>query len=140
MKKVIVAVDGSDHGAKALQWAIEFATRFQVPLTTINVVVPPYVPPEPYATGSAALEEAVRRFGEEVARSAAQKASAAGLTASWRVETGSPSETIVEAAQAEKADLIVIGSRGQGAIRRVLLGSVSNRLVHLSQIPVVVVP
>jgi len=139
MKKVVVAVDGSPHADRALDLAIEMAAKFQVPLVAVHVVVPPYVPPEPYATGSAGLELAIREYGEHVAKQAAEKASAATISAAWRVETGSPAEMLVETAQAEGADLIVVGSRGQGALRRVLLGSVSDRVVRISTIPVLVV-
>lgn len=139
MKKVIVAVDGSEHGERAVTWGIELAGKFGIPLIAVNVVVPPYVPPEPYSSANAALEQAIRSYGEHLAKGAADRASKGNVQATWRVETGSPAETLLQVAEAEKADLIVVGSRGQGALRRALLGSVSTHLMHISKIAVLVV-
>lgn len=139
MKKIIVAVDGSEISDRAVEWAISLASRFEIPLVAVNIVVPPYIPPEPYTTANVGLELAVRRYGEHLATRAAERATQAKVQATWRTETGSPPEMLLQVAEAEKADLIVVGSRGQGAIKRTLLGSVSSRLVHISPIPVLVV-
>ena len=58
----------------------------------------------------------------------------------FRVEEGKPGEKICEAAQKEKAMLIVMSSRGSGIIRRTVLGSVSNYVIHHTKIPVVLCP
>jgi nucleotide-binding universal stress UspA family protein len=54
------------------------------------------------------------------------------------VKVGPPAETIVETAHALPADLVVVGSTGKGAVKRLLLGSVADRVVHLSSVPVLV--
>jgi nucleotide-binding universal stress UspA family protein len=54
------------------------------------------------------------------------------------IESGAPAETICAQAEERNADLVVVGSRGMGAVGRWLLGSVSDRVVHLSKRPVVV--
>ncbi|XP_053376803.1 universal stress protein Slr1101-like [Mercenaria mercenaria] len=60
------------------------------------------------------------------------------LDGKFRTGQGKPGDVICQLAQEEGADLIVIGSRGLGKIRRALLGSVSDHVVHHSHIPVVV--
>jgi nucleotide-binding universal stress UspA family protein len=61
------------------------------------------------------------------------------VQAETSVLSGSPAETLAEAAAAPDVDLVVLGSRGRGAVARVLLGSVSDRLIHISPKPVLVV-
>ena len=58
----------------------------------------------------------------------------------FRVEEGKPGEKICEAAHKEKAMLIVMSSRGSGILRRTVLGSVSNYVIHHTKIPVVLCP
>ena len=61
-----------------------------------------------------------------------------GVQADTLVLSGSPAESLAEAALSGEVDLVVVGSRGRGAVARVLLGSVSDRLVHISHKPVLV--
>ena len=56
------------------------------------------------------------------------------------VETGNPGEVICSVAKDEEVDLLVVGSRGRGTIRRTLMGSVSTYCVHHAHVPVMVVP
>jgi nucleotide-binding universal stress UspA family protein len=63
----------------------------------------------------------------------------AGARAATQVLYGPPAETLAEAASAGDADLLVVGSRGHGAVARVLLGSTSDRVVHVASMPVLVV-
>lgn len=51
---------------------------------------------------------------------------------------GDPGEAIIRAAEEEKVDMIVTGSRGQGQIRRTILGSVSDYIIHHSHVPVLI--
>lgn len=58
----------------------------------------------------------------------------------YKEESNRPGEVIIKLAEDEKADFIVMGSRGVGTLRRTFLGSVSDYCVHHTKIPVVVVP
>jgi nucleotide-binding universal stress UspA family protein len=62
-----------------------------------------------------------------------------GITVSFLVWTGDPGESIVSAAEAESADLVVVGTHGRGTIGRLLLGSVSDHVVRNAPCPVLVV-
>jgi nucleotide-binding universal stress UspA family protein len=61
------------------------------------------------------------------------------IAAQGEVETGGPAETLADRADRMDADLVVVGSRGLGAVKRAFLGSTSNRLVHICKRPVLVV-
>lgn len=139
MKHILVAVDGSDCSKRALDMAISLAQKYEARLTALNVFTPPYLPPEPYAPVSATLEESVRKYGEEVAQQAARQAQTQGITSAWTCGTGAPAECIVDTALAHECDLVIVGNRGHGAVKRALLGSVSSRLAHICTVPLLIV-
>ena len=62
-----------------------------------------------------------------------------GVEVDFLVWEGDPGESILEAAQAERADMIVVGSHGRGAVGRFLIGSVSDHVVRNASCPVLVV-
>lgn len=139
MKRVIVAVDGSEVSSRAVGLAVEVAQKFGAKLTVLHVVVPLFVPPEPYGMQTARLEEANREYGQSLVAQAAQSARAAGVDTSAVVISGAPAELIVDAAKEADVGLVVVGSHGRGAVGRFLLGSVSDRVIRLSPKPVLVV-
>jgi nucleotide-binding universal stress UspA family protein len=139
MKHILVAVDGSDCARNALDMAISMAQKFEAEITTLNVFTPPYLPPEPYVAVSPVLEESVRKYGEQLAQEAAKYAADKGITASWACAVGAPAELIVDTALAKGCDMVVIGNRGRGAVKRALLGSVSSRLAHICTLPLLIV-
>jgi nucleotide-binding universal stress UspA family protein len=139
MKRILVAVDGSDASKRAVQLAAEFA-RFQgAKVVAAHVVQPLFVPPEPYGFNSGSLEAANREYGQQLASEAAAAVKELGAEAEALVLTGSPPEMLLEVSQAEDVALVVVGSSGRGAFSRAMLGSVSDRIVHHCQKPVLVV-
>ena len=135
MKKILVAVDGSGPSLHAARTALELARGFGE-VTLAHVVAPVFVPPEvPYGI-SPWTEEAVRA-GEKLLEDTAKELGSPGLK---RVNlTGSPAEQLADFASNEHFDLLVVGSKGRNAVSRVLIGSITDRLVHISKIPVLVV-
>jgi nucleotide-binding universal stress UspA family protein len=140
MKKILIATDGSDSAHEALEFGLELAeeqgaTPFVVHVAPAVEVLPyasfavptPTVPHELDADDRAPLTNAV-----EVA---AQR----GLEVKTELLVGNPADEIVAFADTIDADLIVVGSRGYGAIASVLLGSVSRAVLHESRRPVLVV-
>lgn len=140
MKMIVCAFDGSDNAMKAAQSAAELARKFDARLALVYVVEP-YAPPvdlpgisfvdwvEPH-------RKAANRLLEDAS---AQLLQDSGVAASTEVRVGNPANEIVTCAQEHGADLIVVGSRGHGAMKRLLMGSVADRVVHLSNGPVFVV-
>lgn len=140
MRRIIAAVDGSDNARRALRVAEEIARGTGAKLTVAHVA-----PPPPAWTGS---EEAVDwseftraydRYAEGLLADAEKGLDRSKLAVDTAVLRGHPAEALAEAATQPDVDLVVVGSRGLGTLARVLLGSVSDRLVHICPKPVLVV-
>lgn len=134
--RVLLATDGSVHARVATQWL----TVFPLPTAEVLVLaavapVPPVLDvPIPPAVLDAALADAQRAADAAVAT---LRPRWAGATA--RVVDGDPRRVIPETAADWAADLVVVGARGLGTLRRLVLGSVSTSVVHAARCPVLVV-
>jgi nucleotide-binding universal stress UspA family protein len=134
---VLVAVDGSDHANRALDFAAEFATKYGADLTVLNVVS--YASTVPLSLGAYAELEGLytesrsllESAGQEIVTEAAQRARALGVSrVTTMVELGSPAKTICDVVQKIPADVVVMGRRGLGDFSGLFLGSVSHRVAH----------
>jgi nucleotide-binding universal stress UspA family protein len=139
MKRILVGIDGSPASHKAARLAAEVAGRFGARLTLAYVVPRLLLPPDAYGLTVAEVEAEHRTHADEVLRQARAELGEAGAAAEVSVLQGPPAEALVEAAAATEADLVVLGSHGRGAVARVLLGSTTDRVVHLCPRPVLVV-
>lgn len=135
LRRITLAIDGSDASSEALEFVL---TRFQPDHSTgeggrvpIHVSVIHVMPSIKYPK----LKEAGRRFVEPSVR----KLIKAGFTAEPVCQIGKPAAEIMKVASKHRADLIVMGAQGLGAIDRVLLGSVSTRVVQHATCSVLVV-
>jgi len=139
MKRILVAVDGSEASLKAARMAADIALRFGAKLTLVNVVPKLLLPPDVYGLTLAEVEQEHRAYADRLLERAVSSLDATGLEVSTSVLYGSPAEAIAEEGAAQDVGMIVVGSRGHGAVARVFLGSTSDRLVHISTRPVLVV-
>jgi nucleotide-binding universal stress UspA family protein len=139
MKRVLVAVDGSEAAVRAARMGADVAARFGARVTLVYVVPRLLLPPDVYGLTVEEVEREQSVHGQEVLRSALAALAGAGVELDSKVLSGPPAETLAEAAAAPDVDLVVVGSRGQGAVKRMLLGSVSDRLVHICPRPILVV-
>jgi nucleotide-binding universal stress UspA family protein len=137
MKIIMLATDGSDSASEALDFAVELCQETGAELAV--VAVKPRIAAGRGGIGPAVLEIEGQEGAEHIAQAACQAAAGSGVVATPHVTHGDPSEEIAAAAVALNADLIVVGSRGLGAIAGALMGSVSRGLVRTSKIPVTVV-
>jgi nucleotide-binding universal stress UspA family protein len=136
MDLIMHATDGSPEAAQALDLAIELAkdTGAKLAILSVHTMVPGgkgLAPP--------ILEVEQPHGSEHLAEAAAATANTAGVDTKPYVATGDPAKEIVRLADDLGANLIVIGSRGFGAVRGVLVGSVSRAVMTHSTIPVTVV-
>jgi nucleotide-binding universal stress UspA family protein len=138
MRRILVGIDGSEPSAKAARLAAEIAIRFGAELTLAYVVPRMVLPPDAYGLTLADVEQGNREHAEALLADAMAKLGDMGARIDTLVLYGSPAESLADAAQARGADLVVVGSRGRGAVARMLLGSVTDRLVHISSKPVLV--
>jgi nucleotide-binding universal stress UspA family protein len=137
MKRILVAIDGSEPAARGASLAADIAVRFGARLTLVYVVPRLLLPPDVYGLTVEEVEREQRAHADRVLHAALAALGGAGVEVDTRVLSGPPAETL--AAAAAEVDLVVAGSRGQGAVARALLGSVSDRLVHLCPKPILIV-
>lgn len=138
--RIVVAVDGSPVSARVARHVAALAKGMRKPpAITLLVVDIPMMPGVERKIGA----PAVRRFHEETFTAALQQArevfARAGVA--WQEETvvGAPAEEIMKACTRHDADLLVMGSRGQGAVKSALVGSVAMKVVAAGKTPVTLV-
>ncbi|HJL17340.1 MAG TPA: universal stress protein [Sandaracinaceae bacterium LLY-WYZ-13_1] len=140
MKRILVAVDGSDGSNRAARFAADLAQGTGAALELLHV----YDAPTAVHLGLRALsKEELGEKGEGIAHgsiSAAEKAIGGRVAAEHHLTFGHPDKEIVTRAEEIDADLIVLGSRGLRDLEGILLGSVSRKVLARSKRPVTVVP
>jgi nucleotide-binding universal stress UspA family protein len=142
-RPILFATDGSPSAAEAQKDAFELALRLGAPLLVVSVAHPalPAVGYSAYGYSNVVAEvrQAERKRVEELVASIAEVAEAEGVHCSTVTVDGQVVEEICSKASEYDAQLIVVGSHGWGAARRLLSGSVSTGLVHSAPCPVLVV-
>ena len=143
MAGIVVGIDGSEHSRRALRWAVREAALRQAALTvlTVNQAVAGTF------TGNAVAYPGEQERGRS-AHNAARQETLSVLSAvdadgrppavTVHAMTGLPADELIQASL--DADLVVVGSRGAGRLRRLVLGSVSNQVSQHARCPVVVIP
>lgn len=133
-KSILVATDGSDSSTRAVSRAIDFASSYGGRLNIISVVD---VPVEAYGEAPEAIDrmlEKTKAIVDEAVEIAAQN----GVAAEGHVRTGDGAEMILEMAVKLSAETIFISSHGKTGLRRLLLGSVAEKVIGLSHCPVLI--
>ena len=154
ISRILIAFDGSEISQRALDYAVKFAECWGAELT-ILVVVPRVMMPLPlraYLNGFGRMHvNSTRKLSQdqEKMRTAYQKILTEveervrlehpRLKAMLRLEEGPPSSTIVDIAEDEGFDIVVIGSRGLGYLRALILCSTSNHVTKSCSKPVLIV-
>jgi nucleotide-binding universal stress UspA family protein len=134
-KSILVAWDGSEHAKRALTEAVDLARTQDARLTLLTVatplyVWPGYVPPISQADLDSAAEKILAE-GEALVPE--------GIPVSGRTAAGHPGTELLKRAEAADHDLIVMGSRGRGAVRSAVLGSVSHFVLNHTTTPVLII-
>lgn len=132
---ILLATDLTAASREATQRAIDLARRLGARLLIVNVLE------KRRLVGGGAHERVDQARAEREAHLVAvvREARAAGITAEFLVWEGDPGGSIAAAAEAENADLVVVGTRGRSGAGRMLLGSVSDHVVRHAACPVLVV-
>ncbi|MDG6938673.1 MAG: universal stress protein [Nitrososphaerota archaeon] len=143
-QKIVVAFDGSKDSVEAVRLACSMAAKFGSKLTVTHV----YSSPAMIFSGGAGipipnygeLDDAAKEAAEAVLSRGVQLAAQAGVNAKGELlEAASVVEALVGFATDQKADLIVVGTRGMTGFKKLIVGSVSSGLVGHSHCPVLVV-
>ena len=142
MAGITVGIDGSHDAHRALEWAMREAAVRHVPLTVVTVhevAVSGWTgQPIIFPVDQAAVEETRQAAEETAAKAAARLGESQPASVTVRAVNGFPAQELMEASR--DADLLVVGSRGGGGFARLMLGSISQKVVHHAHCPVVVVP
>jgi nucleotide-binding universal stress UspA family protein len=142
MKKILIATDGSASSVEAIDFGLELAAEESADVIFVHVAPAVDVLPVAgfgFAGGSPHAPHTIDAFDRAPLDDAERAAARAGIQASSKLLSGNAADEIVAYADSEDVDLIVIGSRGHGAIATILLGSVSRRVLSESKRPVAVI-
>jgi universal stress protein A len=141
IRHILAPTDFSDHSKQALAYALGLAKRFGARLSMLHVVeIPPY-PVEGYAPPALAatfLDDLERQAREEMAQ-LLPEAAAEKVAVERLVTVGNPYRKILEVAEAEGVDLLVMATTGRTGISRLVMGSVAERVVRHAVCPVLTI-
>jgi nucleotide-binding universal stress UspA family protein len=131
---ILVAWDGSEHAKRALSEAIDIARSQDASLTLLTVAtLPPVFPGVVVPITEADLAKSAEQILAE-----ADALVPEGIAVSGQTAIGHPGTEILKRAKAADHDLIVMGSRGRGAVRSAVLGSVSHFVINHGTVPVMI--
>ncbi len=138
IKKILLPVDGSEYSERAVERALYLAKTFKAEVDIIFVVE---LPLELYETPSelVKLVETLRNEGEEIVRRVKQKFKEENIPAETFVVQGNVAEGIIELSDKVESDLIIMGSHGRTGLKRLLLGSVTEKVINFGNKAVLVV-
>lgn len=134
--RILVPFDGSSPSETALEYAFE--TFPDADVTALYVVPTPDGYWGAFEDFDVRVPDDARERGQEILEEAASIADDLGVDLETELEVGKPDQAIVNAAETDDYDAIVIGSHGREGVSRILLGSVAENVVRRSPIPVVV--
>ncbi len=138
MKKILVATDGSAASVKAIDRAAELAKNNNVEIIVVNVAED-FCPIGLVEVDCDTIRELVMKESKGIMAGAISRLQDAGIKAREVIEFGSPAETIVEVADREKVDEIIVASHGKHGVKKLLMGSVAARVLEWAKCPVIVV-
>jgi len=137
--RMLVPTDGSDPASAATEHALTIAERFDATVHALYVVDTDGIAHEAPELGLGALRDALRREGESATAAVADGGDERGVDVTESVAEGVAEDAIVDYADDEDIDLIVMGTHGRRGLDRYLVGSVTERVVRRTDVPTLVV-
>lgn len=137
--RILVPVDGSDNSHRALDAALFLSEKLGSKVAAIHVMdnVPVlHIESEKLLRE---LLEAYKKENQLILSKCSEIATKKGLTIDTKMLQGNPSSAILDYCEKEKHDLIVMGTRGMGEFKELVLGSVSSKVLHHSSCPIMII-
>lgn len=141
MLTLLLAIDGSECSDRAVAYAIRRVAdaRSGARVELLNVQSPLAGPNVKLFVSQESLDRYYREEAEGVLQPALQRLTEAGVRTAPHIGLGEAGRVIADYAASTRSDEIVMGSRGRGALSGAVLGSVAQKVIHLSPVPVVVI-
>merc|ERR1712179_76024 len=143
-RTVLIGVDGSKHAIYAFEWYVENVYQDTDNVIMAHCAEPGVnIPPTAMMAGNPTMIQTMMKDHEEevmnVFKTIDKLANKHNIKHVLERLHGPPGEAIIKAAESQNAEMIIAGSRGHGTIRRTIMGSVSDYIVHHSHVPVMIV-
>ncbi len=137
IRRVLVGVDGSDNGTRALVWAMHLAGRFDAEVVAVHAIgLLAHLGEGPPVPSQSHLDELREAFEHRWCAALHDSR----IRHRQLMMDGPPVPVLLTASEQEAADVIVVGSRGMGGFPELLLGSTSHHVAEQARCPVLVVP
>ena len=137
--RILVPTDGSEEGTQAVTHALDLAVVHQASVHTLYVINTASYAGMPMETSWEGIDDLLRADADAAVNEVEKLADGYDVDVTTAVVEGSPSREIIRYAESERCDLIVMGTHGRGGIDRLLLGSVAEKVVRGSTVPVLTV-
>ena len=140
--RILIAVDGSKNSLAAVDCLVGHASWYrekpEVELVTVHLPVPK-LPRMGMAVGKGQIDKYYQEEGEARFAGAKKRLDKAGIAYKPRILVGQIAESIVKHARDKRCDLIYVGTRGMSELGKALVGSTATKVIHISEIPVLLV-
>ncbi|MFN7701022.1 MAG: universal stress protein [Deltaproteobacteria bacterium] len=141
MSSIVCAIDFSEPSDRALSHALELGKRLGAKVIAVHAwQLPVYAVPDGVAVfGPEVVAEITEGLQKQLGKTL-ESHRTEGVTLEGKLVAGAPVEAVLEVAKDARAEYVVIGTHGRTGVARFVIGSVAERMVRLSTVPVVVVP
>jgi nucleotide-binding universal stress UspA family protein len=139
IKKILIPTDGSECSSRAAEAGISLAKVLGAEIFAVYAIDPIIVEEITKGVGTNDIEKELREKGERYLNYVVKSAEKAGLKATAILAEGEPHDQIIHYAKTKGIDLIVMGTYGRRGTKRILIGSVTERVIEYAPCPVLVV-
>lgn len=138
-EKILIATDGSEYTKNAVDYGIDLAKNTGAKLFTIYVVDTAAFASIPMDAAWEGMYGLLKQEGDEAIKYVAERAETEGLEVEGNLIEGHPADEIIKYSEKNSISVIIMGTLGKSGLDRFLLGSVAEKVVRNSKIPVLVV-
>ena len=137
--KILVPVDGSDNSYKALEASLVLSEKLGSNISVVNVMEQVPITHIESEKLLSELLEAYKKENQEILSKCSDIARQKGITIKTVLLQGNPAPAILDYSKKENFDLVIMGSRGMGKFKELIIGSVSSKIVHHSPCAIMII-